>query len=128
MVPAALVGAAACSLRRAPPESAATAYLAAHKAVCETVDLAGAGSEGLDRARRSFVDRAHEPLHELAAALDTVDRGAAARLLEAKQRVEADLADPARAGSVGHDLDALAVRVADAMVAAGVARPDPCTP
>ena len=43
------------------------------------------------RAKVVFTDRAHTPLHTVARALEDVDRRAAARLLEAKQRVEADL-------------------------------------
>jgi hypothetical protein len=45
-------------------------------------------------ARTAFYDLAHENLHLLARAVEGHDRGAAARLLEAKQRVEADLISP----------------------------------
>ena len=56
-------------------------------AVC---DVAAETARGAGRAAASvFVDRAHEPLHELAAsASDVGNRRAAARLLEAKNVVE----------------------------------------
>jgi hypothetical protein len=44
-----------------------------------------------DAANATFFDRAHQALHVLAAATETVDRVPAAGLLEAKQVVEADL-------------------------------------
>jgi len=43
-------------------------------------------------AEATFLDRSHETLHVIAAATEVRDRGAAADVLEAKQRVEADLA------------------------------------
>jgi len=43
-------------------------------------------------AEATFLDRSHETLHVIAAATEGQDRAAAADLLEAKQRVEADLA------------------------------------
>lgn len=42
-------------------------------------------------ARSTFYDRSHETLHVIAGAVGRVDRPEAARLLEAMQRVEADL-------------------------------------
>ena len=42
-------------------------------------------------ARAIFFDRAHDALHEVARRLDNVDRAQAARLLEAKERVESGL-------------------------------------
>ncbi len=57
--------------------------------LCQAVeDAAGAD---VDAARAQFTDRAHQPLHELAAEVTQVDRTLAARLLEAKEQVEADL-------------------------------------
>ena len=44
-----------------------------------------------DPANALFFDRAHQTLHVLAAATETVDRVPAAGVLEAKQTVEADL-------------------------------------
>lgn len=58
--------------------------------LCEAADAADAGDEA--GATGSFED-SHSALHELAAATEDVDRAVAARLLEAKQAVEADAAD-----------------------------------
>ena len=55
--------------------------------VCASAAAAKAGDR--DAAERKFVDDAHGPLHQLAAAAEARDRASAARLLEAKQRVEA---------------------------------------
>lgn len=55
--------------------------------VCAAASAAQDGQR--DAAERRFVDEAHGPLHELAAAAGARDRAAAGRLLEAKQRVEA---------------------------------------
>lgn len=55
-------------------------------ALCTSLQAAKAGDG--DRARAAFMDDAHEPLHELARELESIDRAEAARLLEAKQRVE----------------------------------------
>lgn len=78
------------------PEAAAEAV----RGLCElrsATDRAG--------AEATFLDRSHESLHVIAAATEVRDRGAAAGLLEAKQRVEADLAGadlpPDFAGDVG---------------------------
>lgn len=64
-------------------ESAPTVLVA----VC---DVARAARQGDQRAAADlFVDQAHEPLHALASSTaDGGDRGAAARLLEAKNAVE----------------------------------------
>jgi len=57
--------------------------------------------------RTTFYDRSHEPLHTLARTLETIDRALAARLLEAKEAVEADVnAQPLPAALAG-DLDHL---------------------
>lgn len=62
-----------------------------HEELCDALH-----SSDPDAAAARFTDRIHTPLHELAAAARRQDRAVAARLLEAKQRVEADLdhADP----------------------------------
>lgn len=57
-------------------------------------------------ARAVFFDRSHDALHEVARRLDGVDRPLAARLLEAKERVESGL-QPPREGLTG-DLRRLA--------------------
>lgn len=56
-------------------------------ALCEAKDEA---RRDPDAARTIFFDRAHGPLHEIAAA-EEVHRSSAGRVLEAKQAVEADL-------------------------------------
>ena len=68
-----------------------------------------------DAVRNVFFDRAHQPLHELAAETSRHDRATAARLLEAKQAVEADLDSPDR--SLDTDLDELLDAASDAIAA-----------
>ena len=63
---------------------------AAAGAVRGLCDLASATDRA--EAEATFLDRSHETLHVIAAATEVRDRGAAAGLLETKQRVEADLA------------------------------------
>jgi hypothetical protein len=81
---------------------------AAAEAVRGLCDLESA--TGRAEAEATFLDRSHETLHEIATATEVRDRGAAADLLEAKQRVEADLAGadlpPEFADHVGALLDA----------------------
>ncbi len=47
-----------------------------------------------DVARRLFFDRSHEALHTVARALEDVHRAQAGELLQAKERVESELAAP----------------------------------
>ena len=54
-----------------------------------------------------FLDRAHDGLHELARAVEEIDRPTAARLLEAKQAVEAGLEPQSSSASLAEDLEAL---------------------
>ena len=64
------------------------ALVDAHDGLCDAArDPSG--------ARALFFDRSHEALHTVARALDDVDRGQAAQLLEAKERVERELDQPA---------------------------------
>jgi hypothetical protein len=69
---------------------------------------AGQAATDVDAARRTFNGRAHDGLHLIARGLETVDRAAAARLLEAKQKVEADLSKPPPAAQLVADLNQLA--------------------
>ncbi|MDQ3897037.1 MAG: hypothetical protein M3326_07290 [Actinomycetota bacterium] len=71
----------------------------AHAALCEAAARP-------DTARTLFFDRSHEALHTVARGLEDVDRAQAAELLEAKEKVEADLAAPG--GSLPADLSRLA--------------------
>jgi hypothetical protein len=69
-------------------------------------------------AEATFYDQSHATLHAIARALEDVDRPAAAALLEAKQRVEADFAGGlASGGRVADDLRPLV-----AATSAGLAR------
>ena len=77
-----------------------------------------------DAARRAFIDRAHQPIHELATAVAREDRAVAARLLEAKQAVERDL-DGGAAGLAG-DLDRLLDATRRAIAATGQPPPPFC--
>ena len=73
--------------------------------LCTARDEAGAD---VKRASTTFYDRSHDALHTLARALDPVDRAAAARLLEDKERVEADFREAAPPAALAADLDRLA--------------------
>ena len=75
-------------------------------------------------ARDTFLDLIHQPLHELAADAARTDRAAAARLLEAKQALERDLAGDTSA--LRADLDRLLDATRRAAAAAGRPAPDPC--
>ena len=75
------------------------------EAVAALCDLRGATER--DTANATFFDRAHQTLHVLAAATETVDRVPAAGLLQAKQVVEADLRSAPLAKSFRADVDAL---------------------
>lgn len=58
-------------------------------------------------ARAAFYDRAHDAIHTVARALEPVDRAMAAQLLEAKEKVEAEL-DAKPPAPVRDDLGRLA--------------------
>ncbi|HEX6236967.1 MAG TPA: hypothetical protein VFZ68_07220 [Acidimicrobiales bacterium] len=90
--------------------------------LCEALTSADAGD--LATARETFD---HGPLHDLADAAIGVDRAVAARLLEAKEAVESDLADDgAAAHRVAEDLRSLVVATGDALAVTGVPSPSPC--
>ena len=93
-------------------------------ALCDAVRAARDGD--LDEAEDIVLGRAHDRLHELAAEVSDLDRTVAAALLEAKQRVEADLTNPS--DELQRHLEDLVAATADAVAAAGRPRPDPCTP
>ncbi len=58
-------------------------------------------------ARGTFYHRSHGPLHTLARTLESIDRGLAARLLEANESVEADVNAQPLPPRLGADLDHL---------------------
>lgn len=93
-----------------------------HDRLCAALSAAVDGD--LDASRGTFQDRVHGPLHGLAAAAVETDRAVSARLLEAKQRVEASLA--ANGDSLAAGLAALAPTVRAALVAAGEPEPAAC--
>jgi hypothetical protein len=87
--------------------------------VCAALNAALAGE--LDVVRSTFD---HGALHVLADAATDVDRAVAARLLEAKEALESDLAEPSTpAAAVVADLEALTTATAAAVgvTAVGVA-------
>lgn len=88
----------------------------AHAALCQ------AAAEP-DAARRQFFDRAHEQLHTVARALEDVDRAQAALLLEAKEKVEAELPNPP--ASLPADLRQLATVYRDGLGRLAITAP-PC--
>ncbi len=96
----------------------------AQSGVCEA---AAAAASDVEAAEAIFFDRAHDSLHELAAALGDTDRVSAARLLEAKQDVEAELKGAARREIVRDDLVALAAVTGDALDVLGIERAE-CEP
>ena len=90
--------------------------------VCQAAAAARDGDTA--RARATFLDESHEGLHDLAAAAQERDRTAAARLLEAKQRVETGLEKGS--SSLVDDLEVLAGATGRAMAAVGGRDPGPC--
>ena len=74
--------------------------------LCEAARQGEGG--GIDAARQTFFGRSHEGLHLIARALQDEDRAAAAALLEAKQKVEADFTTPPPGAQVAADLRRLA--------------------
>lgn len=74
-------------------------------------------------SKASFVDGAHEPLHEIARRLGDVDRTAAASVLRAKQRVEADLSTSATSAELAADLDRLVVATGEGLERLGFDAP-----
>ena len=94
----------------------------ARDGVCRALD--DARSRGPAAAHRTFVNRAHRPLHDLAAMTSGRDRQAAARLLEAKQRVEADFENGD--GSLITDLEGLGAAAGVALSVVGGPRDNGC--
>jgi hypothetical protein len=97
-------------------------YARAYTGLCTARSAARSGE--VASAGDAFSDRAHQPLHELAARAAERDRGAAGRLLEAKQAVEADLGRGSP--DLAADLDCLLSATASAVAATGGPRPEPC--
>ena len=77
-----------------------------------------------DAANVAFFDRAHQTLHELAAAAQTVDRAPAADLLETKQVVEADLRSDTLPATFRRDVEDLLAAARTALDTVGSTAPD----
>lgn len=86
--------------------------------LCELSDETDAA-----QAEATFLDRAHETLHVIAAATEVRDRAAAASLLEAKQVVEADLTDTNLPSGFGDDVGRLIESTRTALAAIGLDAP-----
>ncbi len=97
-------------------------YAEAYAGLCTARSAARSGD--VVEARRAFLDRSHQPLHELAAQATERDRAVAARLLEAKEAVEASLGRSSPTAAA--DLDGLVDATGAALVATGRTRPPPC--
>lgn len=96
---------------------AASRFSEAHAGVCDAVDAAAGDAQ---EAEAIFFDRAHDALHQLARTLEETDRPLAARLLAAKQDVEADLARAPRPETLRADLAELAAVAGEAVDRVGV--------
>ena len=91
-------------------------------------NLCAARDEAPDRpqaAEARFFDRSHTTLHLIARAVEDVDRPLAARLLEAKQKVEADFSGLASGDRVADDLGPLVTVTTEALDRLAVPLP-PC--
>jgi len=116
-----LVMATACGANGKTTSAARPApYAGLYRGLC----AARANAARPTAARRAFFDRAHQSIHELAAAVAASDRATAGRLLEAKQAVERDLAGDAT--GLGVDLDRLLAAASRAIVVTGEPSPQPC--
>ena len=87
--------------------------------VCGVARQARAGDPAA--ARALFVGRVHEDLHQLADELSEMDRAVAARVLEAKQRVEDDLDRPVAPPDLGSDADELVAATGEGLRRLGLA-------
>jgi hypothetical protein len=76
-----------------------------------------------DEADRIFTDRVHDELHGLADEASSEDRAAAADLLEAKQKVESDLAHGSDGPTLVEDVGHLKHRTIAAVEALGDGTP-----
>jgi hypothetical protein len=93
----------------------------ADRAVLGLCEIPGATDP--DTASATFQDRAHQTLHDLAAAAEEVDRAAAGELLRSKQRVEADLAEVTLPAGFGADVDVLLAATRRALEVVGLDAP-----
>lgn len=109
-------------IRTAPTEEGGR-YGPAYTGLCQSHESAFAGE--IDDAGRLFYDTAHEPLHELSARVAKRDRTAAARVLEAKAKVESALEREDQ--DVARPLAELLRVSREAITIAGEDTPAPCS-
>lgn len=112
---------ASCGQNGAEPE-ASDGLAALSAAICDAVQAAGHPAT----AASIFYNRAHESLHTLARGLESVDRAAAGEVLQAKERVEADLRANPVAPALPIDLRALSQAANRGL--AGLTQPAPPCP
>lgn len=105
-----------------PPAHDDGRWAATVEGLCRAARAARDGDAA--QARRAFLDTAHDPLHRLADRTAEQDRTAAARLLEAKERVEADL--EGSQPSLEQDLERLVDATRVAIRAGGEPVPSRC--
>ena len=104
----------ACGSGPPPDDTSAEGHARLVAGLCAAAAAARSGDH--QGARSLFFDRAHQPIHQLAAAASVVDRAASAKLLESKQVVEDELDRPGAAG-LADDLVALAAAALVAVAA-----------
>jgi hypothetical protein len=92
------------------------------EAVCRA---AGEATGDPAAAGQTFLGQAHDGIHLIARGLQGVDRHQSARVLVAKQAVEADLADRASGAKLAADLNRLAGETRSGLARLGLAVP-PC--
>lgn len=96
---------------------------AADRTVSELCRIRTTLAKDRDAANRVFYDRSHDELHVIAAAAQGEDPAVAGRLLQAKERVEADLRPERLPGGFVQNLDALIAATRDALGAIGLEAP-----
>jgi hypothetical protein len=122
------VVAAGCSGSGDPTTTGPTGPVAradADRAVNGLCALAGMTDQ--TAANATFQDEAHRTLHAVAAEAERIDRAVSAALLQTKQRVEADLAEPDLPPSFSDDVQALLVALRAALETIGLPAPE-CSP
>jgi len=87
-------------------------------------DVRGASSAAA--ANATFYDQTHQELHVIAAATEERDRAKAAALLEAMQRVEAELERPLLRAGFSADVESLVEATREALASIGLDAPG-CT-
>lgn len=117
---------AACSSETQVAPNPAGGELAEHarRALDGLCTIEGELTQDLEGASGAFYDRAHDSLHEIAAAVEEVDRAVAAHLLVAKERVEEDLRAAALPEAFAEDIAELLGATRDALVALDLPVPD----